>query len=108
MLQALNEMKTGKATEPSEVSLQLIAASGGVGIQEMAEICRRVPDGFGMPTELALHSSSAFTFEDARRVSCQRKKVIYVFCGPRECFLQSTKEYVEMGNGEERNKRRFG
>ena len=33
VLQALNEMKTGKAPGPSEVSLELIAASGGVGIQ---------------------------------------------------------------------------
>ena len=40
VLQALNEMKTGKAPGPSEVSLELIAASGGVGIQAMAEICQ--------------------------------------------------------------------
>ena len=32
VLQALNEMKTGKAPGPSEVTLELIAASGGVGI----------------------------------------------------------------------------
>ena len=32
VLQALNEMKTGKAPSTSEVSLELIAASGGVGI----------------------------------------------------------------------------
>ena len=39
MLQALNEMKTGRAPGPSDVPLELIAASGGVGIQVMAEIC---------------------------------------------------------------------
>ena len=34
MIQALNEkMKTGKYPIPTEVSLELIAASGGVGIQ---------------------------------------------------------------------------
>ena len=33
-------MKTGKAPEPSEVSLELIVASGGVGIQVIAEICQ--------------------------------------------------------------------
>ena len=33
-------MKTGKAPGPSEVSLELIAASGGVGIQVMADICQ--------------------------------------------------------------------
>ena len=32
----------------------LIVASGGVGIQVMAEICQRVLDGFGMPVEWAL------------------------------------------------------
>ena len=39
-MQALNEMKTEKVSGPSHVSLELIiAASGGVGIQVMAEIC---------------------------------------------------------------------
>ena len=32
VLQALNEMKTGKSPGPSEASLELIAASGGIGI----------------------------------------------------------------------------
>ena len=35
----LNEMNTGKAHGLSDVSLELIAASRGVGIQVMAEIC---------------------------------------------------------------------
>ena len=46
VLQALNEIKTGNAPGPSEVSLELIAASGGVGIQVMAETCQKVLDGF--------------------------------------------------------------
>ena len=54
VLQALNEMKTGKKPGPSEVTLEFIAVSRGVGIQVMAEICRRVLDGFGMPAEWAL------------------------------------------------------
>ena len=33
-------------TGPSEVSLKLIAASGGVCIQVMAEICQKDLDGF--------------------------------------------------------------
>ena len=41
-------MKTGRAPGPSEVLLELIAASGGVGIQVMAEICQS-PRWFGMP-----------------------------------------------------------
>ena len=54
VLQASNVMKTGVVPEPSEVSLELITASGGVGIQVMAYVCQRVLDGFGMPAELAL------------------------------------------------------
>ena len=37
---ALKEMKTGNAPGPSEVSLELIAASGGEGIRVMIEICQ--------------------------------------------------------------------
>ena len=33
-------MKTDKALGPADVSLELIAASGGVGIQVMTEICQ--------------------------------------------------------------------
>ena len=40
VLEIINEIKTGKALRPSEASLELIAASGGVGIQVMAEICQ--------------------------------------------------------------------
>ena len=40
VLQALNELKTGKAPGPLDVSLELIAAYGAVGIQVMAEICQ--------------------------------------------------------------------
>ena len=54
LLQALNEMKTVNAPGPSEVSLELIAAGGGVGIQVMPEICQKVLDGFGMSAEWAL------------------------------------------------------
>ena len=36
------------------VSLELIAANGGLGIQVMSEICQGVLDRFGMPVELAL------------------------------------------------------
>ena len=40
MLLALREMKTGAALGCRDVSLELIVASGGVGIQVMAEICQ--------------------------------------------------------------------
>ena len=39
MLQALNEVKTGKSLGPSDVSLELIASSGVVGKQVMSRIC---------------------------------------------------------------------
>ena len=41
--------------------------------------------------------------KDARRVSRRRKKVVYVFCGSRESFSQSTDESVGLDNEEERN-----
>ena len=51
VLQALDEMITRKAPGHSEVSLKLIAASGGVGIQVMVEMCQKVLDGFRMLVE---------------------------------------------------------
>ena len=54
MLQVLNDMKTGKALSPLQVSLELIAAKGGVGIQAKTEICQRGLDRFGMPVEWPL------------------------------------------------------
>ena len=53
VLQMINEMKAGKAHGLSEVSLELIAASGVAEIQVMAEICQKDLDGFGMPFEWA-------------------------------------------------------
>ena len=38
----IDKMKTGKVPGPSDVSLELIAASKGVGIQVMAEVCQNV------------------------------------------------------------------
>ena len=52
VLLAVNEMSTGRAPGPSVISLKLIAASRGIGIQVMAEICQRVLDGFGMPRQI--------------------------------------------------------
>ena len=40
VIQVLNEMETGKSPGPSEVSLELIAASVRVAIQVMSEICQ--------------------------------------------------------------------
>ena len=54
VLQALSEIKTEKAPGSSELSLELIAASGGAVIQVMVEICQRVIDGFEMPVRWVL------------------------------------------------------
>ena len=53
VLQALNEMKTGKAPGPSKVSLEMVASGGGVGIQVMVEMSES-PRWIWMPPEWAL------------------------------------------------------
>ena len=48
----MQKMKSGKATGPSEVSAEMIVASGEVGMKVMMELCQRVLDGKEMPDEL--------------------------------------------------------
>ena len=101
VLQALNEMKTGKVPGPSEVSLELIANSGGVRFQVMAEICQKVQDGFGMPVEWAL-SIMVPIFKgncDIRNCSCYRAvkllehgKVVERVFGKSLCRIVSVDE----------------
>ena len=56
------------------MSLELIAASGGVGIQVMAGICQKVLDGFGISAEWALSIVvPIFKWKgDIRNCSCYR------------------------------------
>ena len=54
VVHVVNEIKTGKALGPSDISLELIAASREEGIQLTAEIYQRVLDVFEMPVEWAL------------------------------------------------------
>ena len=72
VLHALNEMITGKVPGPSEVSLELIAAGGRVGIHVMAEICQKVLDGFEMLAEWALSIVVPINMRkgDIRNCSC--------------------------------------
>ena len=49
VLKAIREMKARKAAGPSEVSVEMIAASGEIGIGVMVELCQGVLDGRGMP-----------------------------------------------------------
>ena len=48
VVKAIREMKVGKAAGPSEVSVEMIAASGEIGIGVMVELCQGVLDGRGM------------------------------------------------------------
>ena len=54
VVKAIREMKAGKAAGPSEVRVEMIAASGKIGIGIMVELCQGVLDGKGMPAEWTL------------------------------------------------------
>ena len=51
VVKALAKMKAGKAAGPLEVSVEMIVASGEIGINVMMELCQSVLDGRGMPDE---------------------------------------------------------
>ena len=54
VVKAMGEMKAGKAAGPLEVSVEMIAPSGEIGIGVMVELCQGVLDGRGMPDEWVL------------------------------------------------------
>ena len=51
VVKTLEKMKAGKAPGPSEVSVEMIAASGEIGIDVMVELCQNVLGGRGMPDQ---------------------------------------------------------
>ena len=51
IMEAMQSMKLGKATGPSEVSVKMIVASGDIGVKVMMKLCQRVLDGRGMSDE---------------------------------------------------------
>ena len=51
IVKAMQMMKSGKATGQSEVSVEMIVASGEIGVRMMMELCQRVLNGRGMPNE---------------------------------------------------------
>ena len=51
IVETMQKMKSGKATGPSEVSVEMIVTSGEIGVKVMMELCQRVFDGRGMPDE---------------------------------------------------------
>ena len=51
ILKAMQKMESGKATGTSEVSVEMIVATGEIGVKVMMELCQRVLDGRGMSDE---------------------------------------------------------
>ena len=51
IVEAMQGMKSGKETKPSEVSVKTIVASGEIGLKVMMELCQLVLFGRGMPDE---------------------------------------------------------
>ena len=51
IVEAIQSMKSRKAAGTSEVSVEMIVASGEIGVKVMMELCQRVLDGGGMPDE---------------------------------------------------------
>ena len=51
IVEAIQSMKSEKAAGPSEVSVEMIVASGEIEVKVMMELCQRVLDGRAMPDE---------------------------------------------------------
>ena len=51
IVKAMQKMKSGKASGPSQESVEMIVASGEIGVKVMMELCQRVLNGRGMPDE---------------------------------------------------------
>ena len=51
IVEAMEKMISGMATGLSEVSGEMIVASGGIEVKVMMELCQRVMDSRGMPDE---------------------------------------------------------
>ena len=47
----MNKMKLGETAGPSEVNMDMIIASGKVGVGVIKKLCQRLLDGKGMPEE---------------------------------------------------------
>ena len=51
IVEAIQSIKSGKATGPSEVSVEMMVASGEIGVKVMMELCQHVLDSRGMSDE---------------------------------------------------------
>ena len=45
IVEAMQKMKSGKATGPSEISVEMIVASGKIWVKVMMELCQHVLNG---------------------------------------------------------------
>ena len=54
VVKAIREIKVGKTAEPSEVSAEMIAVSGEIGIGVMVELCQAMLNRRGMPADWEL------------------------------------------------------
>ena len=50
-MEAIKGIKLGKAARPSKVNVEMIIASGKIGIVVLMKLCQQVLDGKGMPEE---------------------------------------------------------
>ena len=51
IVEAMQRMKSGKATGPSEVSVEMIVANGKISVKVMMELCQCLLGGRRMPDE---------------------------------------------------------
>ena len=51
IVEAMQRMKLGKATGPSEASVEMIVLGGKIGFNMMVDLCQHVLDGRGMTDE---------------------------------------------------------
>ena len=51
IVDAIQKMKSGKATGPFEVNVKMIVASGEIGVKLMVDLCQHILDDRGMPDE---------------------------------------------------------
>ena len=63
-------MKAGKTAGPSELSVEMIVASGKIGIGVMVELFLGVSDGRGMPDDWALSVVVPIFKEKGDAISC--------------------------------------
>ena len=70
IVEAMQKMKSGKATGPSEVNMEIIVSGGEIGIKVMMDLGQRVWDGIGMPIEWKTSVIEIMSKEKGHLMSC--------------------------------------